>query len=157
AADLGYAYALQGRMAEGRALLEEGINESIRTGALLGQAYRVVWLSEVCRLVGHYEEAWQHARQALALARQHKERANEAIALHQLGVVQAHAAPPDAEQAEAYYWQALTRAEELGMRPLQAHCHLGLGTLCLTMGRHEQARTALSSAITLYRALEMTF
>src|SRR5262249_26118518 len=110
AADLGYAYVLQGRIAEGRALLEEGINESIRAGALLGQAYRVVWLSEVCRLVGHYEEAWQHARQALALARQHKERANEAIALHQLGVVQAHAVPPDAEQAEEYYQQALTRA-----------------------------------------------
>ena len=33
AAGLGYAYALQGRLAEGRALLEEAISESLRTGA----------------------------------------------------------------------------------------------------------------------------
>jgi hypothetical protein len=64
-------------------------------------AYRVAWLSEVCRLAGRGEEAWQHARQALDLARQHKERANEALALHQLGVVHAHAASPDVVQAEA--------------------------------------------------------
>jgi len=34
-AGLGYAYALQGRLAEGRALLEETISESLRTGGLL--------------------------------------------------------------------------------------------------------------------------
>ena len=43
--------------------------------------------------------------------------------------VAAHREPPEADQAEAYYLQALSLAEELGMRPLQAHCHLGLGTL----------------------------
>jgi predicted ATPase/class 3 adenylate cyclase len=156
-ADLGYAYALQGRIAEGRTLLEEGISESIRTGALLGQAHRIAWLSEVCRLMGNYEEAWQHARQALALARQHKERANEAIALHQLGVVQAHAVPPDTEQAEAHYQQALTLADELGMRPLVAHCHRGLGTLYTATGQREQARAELTAAIELYCAMDMTF
>ena len=119
----------QGRLAEGRALLEEGISESLRTGALQGQAYRVAWLSEVCRLAGHGEEAWQHARQALDLARQQKARGDEALALYQLGVVHAHADPPDVVQAEAHYQQALALAEALGMRPLQAHCHLGLGTL----------------------------
>ncbi len=157
AAGLGYAYALQGRLAEGRALLEEAISESIRTGALRGHAYRVAWLSEVCRLAGRGEEAWQHARQALDLARQHKERADEALALHQLGVVHAHADPPDAEQAEAHYQQALALAEALGMRPLQAHCHFGLGTLYTKIGRREQARAELSAAIDLYRAMEMTF
>ena len=99
----------------------------------------------------------QHARQALDLARQLKERGNEALALHQLGVVHAHASPPDAEQAEAYYQQALALAEELGMRPLQAHCHLGLGTLYNKMGRREQAHVELSAAIELYRAMEMTY
>ena len=128
-AGLGYAYALQGRLAEGRALLEEAISESIRTGALHSHSRRVAWLSEVCRLAGRGEEAWQHAHQALDLARQQKERGNEALALHQLGVVQAHADPPDAAQAEAHYQQALALAEELGMRPLLAHCHLGLGRL----------------------------
>jgi class 3 adenylate cyclase/tetratricopeptide (TPR) repeat protein len=157
AAGLGYASALQGRLAEGCALLEEAISESIRTGALHGQAHRVVWLSDVCRLAGRGEEAWQHARQALNLARQQKERGDEARALHQLGVVHAHADPPDAEQAETHYHQALALAEALGMRPLQAHCHFGLGTLYTKIGRREQARAELSSAVELYRVMEMTF
>jgi tetratricopeptide (TPR) repeat protein len=157
AAGLGYAYAPHGRLAEGRALLEEAIRESIRTGTLGHRSHWVAWLSEVCRLAGHRDEAWQHARQALDLARQQKERWGEALALHQLGVVHAHADPPDAAPAEAHYQQALALAEALGMRPLQAHCHLGLGTLYATAGRREQARTELVSAIELYRAMEMTF
>jgi hypothetical protein len=69
AAGLRYAIVLQGRVAEGLALLEEAISESLRTGGLMGQAYRVAWLSEVCRLAGRGDEAWQHARHALDLAR----------------------------------------------------------------------------------------
>jgi tetratricopeptide (TPR) repeat protein len=126
-------------------------------GAVLNQASRVTWLSEVCRLAGRGEEAWEHARQALDLARQYKERANEALAMHQLGVVQTHATPPDATQAEAHYQQALALAEELGMRPLVAHCHRGLGTLYAQLGQREQARTELSIAIEMYQSMEMTF
>jgi tetratricopeptide (TPR) repeat protein len=142
AAGLGSAYARQGRLAEGTALLEEAISES---------------LSEVCRLAGRGDEAWQHARQALDLARQLKERGSEALALHQLGTVHAHTNPPDAEQAEAHYQQALALAEALGMRPLQAHCHLGLGQLYGQAGRGEKARAALTAAIDLYCAMDMTF
>jgi tetratricopeptide (TPR) repeat protein len=156
-AGLGYATALQGRLTEGRALLEEGINESISTGALYNRSLWVTWLSEVCRLAGRGEEAWQQARQALDLARQLKERGNEALALHQLGTVLAHAAPPDVVQAEVHYRQALALAEELGMRPLQAHCHRGLGMLYATTGQREQAHAALSAAVNLYHAMEMTF
>jgi tetratricopeptide (TPR) repeat protein len=157
ASGLGYAYALQGRLAEGRALIEEAISVAIRTDALRVHALRVTRLSEVCRLAGHGEEAWQYARQALDLARQYRECANEALALHQLGVVQAHADPLDAAQAEAHYRQALTLAEELGMRPLVAHCQRGLGTLYATIGQQEQARTALSTAIEMYQSMDMTF
>ena len=59
--------------------------------------------------------------------------------------------------AATYYGRAFTLAEELGMRPLQAHCHRGLGTLYAATGQREQARTALSTAIAMYRAMEMTF
>jgi tetratricopeptide (TPR) repeat protein len=156
-AGLGYASALQGRPAAGRPLLEEAISENLHTGALQDHATRLAWLSEVCRLAGRGEEAWQHARQALDLARQQKERGSEALALHELGAVHAHADPPDAEQAEAHYRQALALAEELGMRPLVAHCHLGLGTLYAATGQREQARTELAAAIALYRAMDMTF
>jgi tetratricopeptide (TPR) repeat protein len=156
-AGLGCASTLQGRLAEGRALLEEAISEGMRTGALLNQAYRVTWLSEVCRRARCGNEAWQHASQALDLAQQLKERGHEALALHQLGVVHAHTAPPDAAQAEAHYQQALALAEDLGMRPLVAHCHYGLGRLYGQTGRGEEARAALSTAIELYRAMDMTF
>jgi tetratricopeptide (TPR) repeat protein len=157
AAGLGYTYALQGRLAEGRALLEEAINESLRTGALQGLASRVAWLSEVWRLAGRGEEAWQYAHQALDLARQQKARGNEAPALHQLGTIHAHADSPDTAQAEVHYRQALTLAEELGMRPLVAHCRLGLGMLYRKIKKREHARDELSTAIELYRAMEMTF
>jgi hypothetical protein len=43
------------------------------------------------------------------------------------------------------------------MRPLVAHCHRGLGTLYAVSGQREQARTALSTAVDMYRAMEMTF
>jgi hypothetical protein len=48
-------------------------------------------------------------------------------------------------------------AEELGMRPLVAHCHLGLGRLYGQTGRIEQAHAALTAAIDLYRAMDMIF
>jgi tetratricopeptide (TPR) repeat protein len=155
AGGLGYAYALQGRLAEGRALLEEALSEGIRIGAL--RSYTYVWLSEVYRLAGRGEEAWQHARQALDLARQQKTRGEEACALHQLGTVRAHADPPDAAQAEVDYQQALALAEALGMRPLAAHCRFGLGMLYTKINRCEQAQAELSTAIALYRSMEMSF
>ena len=43
------------------------------------------------------------------------------------------------------------------MRPLVAHCHLGLGTLSAKTGQRERACTELSTAIEMYRAMEMTF
>jgi tetratricopeptide (TPR) repeat protein len=154
-ANLGSASMLQGRLVEGRALLEEAIREGSRSGERRGWHY--AGLSEVCRLAGHGDEAWQHARQALDLAQQQKAHGDEAHALHQLGVVHAYANPSDAAQAESLYHQALALAEELGMRPLQAHCHLGLGTLYAKTSRPERACAELSAAIDLYRAMEMTF
>ena len=74
-----------------------------------------------------------------------------------LGEIAAHGDPPDVELANTHYRQALTLAEELGMRPLLAHCHLDLGTLSAKTGQWEQARAELSTAIEMYRAMEMTF
>jgi sugar phosphate isomerase/epimerase len=77
-------------------------------------------------------------------------------ALRLLGEIAAHRDPPDVDEAAAHYRQALTLAEELGMRPLQAHCHRGLGALYAKTGWQEQARAELSTAIELYRAMDMT-
>jgi tetratricopeptide (TPR) repeat protein len=157
AAGLGYAYALVGHLAEGRTLLEEALRESRRSGALHMQSRYLAWLSAVCLQADRVDEAMQHARQAFALSRQYGERGFEAIALCQLGAVHTHADPPEVAQSEARYREALTLAEALGMRPLQAHGHRGLGTLYAATGQQEQARAALSTAIAMYRAMDMAF
>ena len=108
-------------------------------------------------LAGRLEEAQALAESALALAREHQERGYHAYALRLLGEIAARRAPPECKSAEAYYRQALALAEELGMRPLLAHCHHGLGTLYLKAGRLEPARLELTAAIALYRAMDMTF
>jgi Flp pilus assembly protein TadD len=108
-------------------------------------------------LADRLEEAHTLVEQGLALARAHQERGHQAYALRLLGAIAAHRDPPEVEQAEAAYQQALALAEELSMRPLRAHGHLGLGTLYAKIGRLEQARVELSTAIELYRAMDMPF
>ena len=81
---------------------------------------------------------------------------NQAYALRLLGDIAAQRDPPERALAEAYYRAALALAKELGMRPLQAHCHRGLGTLYSRVERLEEARAALSTAIHMYRTMEMS-
>ena len=157
AGGLGEAYAWAGRLDEGLTLLKEALSVSLAMGALLAYPAHVTHLSAVDLLAGRLAEARQHVCQALDLALQQKARGDEACALHQLSAVHAHADPPDVAQAEAHYQAALALADELGMRPLQAHCYRGLGTLYATIGRRTEARTALSAAIALYRTMDMTF
>ena len=98
-------------------------------------------------------DARETATSVLARARQQKERTYEAWALRVLGDVALHADSPESEQAESHYRQALAVADELGMRPLVAHCHLGLGTLYRKVGRNEQAQAELTTAAEMYRAM----
>ena len=141
---LALAYALAGRATDALPLLGqiEG-NPVVR-----GEAYL---------LAGEVEEADRLAQQALANSRHRKMRGEEARALWLLGEIAMRRDPPDVAQAEAHYQQALALAEELGMRPLQAHCHHGLGRLYHQTGCAEPARVALATAIGLYRAMDMTF
>jgi tetratricopeptide (TPR) repeat protein len=105
---------------------------------------------------GHLEEAHALAERALALARAHQERGSQAYALRLLGEIAGRRQPPGNDQARAYYYQAFALAEELGMRPLVAHCHRDLGTLYAKTAQREQAREELTTAIELYRAMDMT-
>ena len=79
-------------------------------------------------LAGRLEEAQSLAVRALALARAHRERGNEAYALHLLGEIAARRDAPTGEHAAVHYQYALTLAKELKMRPLQVHCHRSLVT-----------------------------
>ncbi len=114
-------------------------------------------LSEACLLVGRVDEASALAGRLLDLSRTHTGRGYQAHACRLLGDVAMHREPPDVDQAAGHYRQALALAEELGLCPLQAHCHLGLGTLYTRTGQRQQAHAALSAAIDLYRAMDMTF
>jgi hypothetical protein len=80
-----------------------------------------------------------------------------AWALHLLGQAMAHGVPADIETAETHDREALTIATELGMRPLGAHCHLGLGKLYRRTGKSEHAREHLRTATTMYREMDMRF
>jgi class 3 adenylate cyclase/tetratricopeptide (TPR) repeat protein len=154
---LAYADALSGRVADAVPLARQAVDQATSIEELAEQSIRVACLGEVYLLAGHWEDALQAARHALDLARRHRERGDEAWVLRLLGEIAAHGDPPDAQKAERYYRDALGLAEELGMRPLVAHCHLGLGTLYRKIGRREQAQTELTTAAEMYRAMEMTF
>ena len=156
AAHLGHAYALSGRLPEGVALMEEALADPAATG-IGNHPLFLAYLGEAYLLAGRRNGAIAVARRALDLAHRQKERGNEAWVLRLLGEIAAHADPPHLESAQVHYAQALARAEELGMRPLVAHCHLGLGTLYRRMGDQAKAQEHLTTASAMYREMDMGF
>ena len=153
AAYLGSAYALAGRDGEAQSLLER----SVAIDAGLHPVLRVTLLGEAHLLAGRLVEAQRCVERALALAEVTEERGNRAWALRLLGEIAARRDPPDGAEAEARYRDALAIATELGMRPLVAHCHLGLGKLSRRTGKREQATEHLTTATTMYREMDMRF
>jgi class 3 adenylate cyclase/tetratricopeptide (TPR) repeat protein len=154
---LGEVYGLEGRFADGLALLEKAYSSALQRHALYFVPHRARQLSTVYRLSGRVPEAWPFARQALDHARQQKMRGREVPALIELGALHAEANPPDGQRSEAHYREALTLAAELGMRPLIADCHLGLGKLYRRTGKLQEARKYLATATTMYRGMDMRF
>jgi class 3 adenylate cyclase/tetratricopeptide (TPR) repeat protein len=157
AASLGAAYTLAGRVADAVPLLTQAMEQTIATETVVYQALCHLSLGEAQMLASHLEEAQALAEHALALARERQEQSRQAYALRLLGEIAARREPPESDQAGDYYRQALVLGEELGMRPLVAHCHLGLGKLYATIGRRAEARAELSASIELYRVMDMTF
>ena len=157
AAALGAAYLLSGRVADAVALLTPVMEQTRATDMTVFQALCHLPLGEAQLLAGRLEEAQAHAEQALACTRAHQELGNQAYALRLLGEIAARREPPESEQAAVHYREALALADALGMRPLQAHCHRGLGTLYAATGQQGQARTALTTAIEMYQSMDMTF
>ena len=152
---LGAAYNLAGRSAEAMLLLAPALEQAMASEVVASQATCSLTLGEAQMMEGLLDEAQVLAEGALSLARMRHERGIEAYALYLYGELAVRREPPDCALAADHYQQALVLAEELGMRPLQAHCHCGLGTLYRRTGRGAQARAALAIAITLYRAMDM--
>jgi hypothetical protein len=154
---LGRAYALSGRTEEGLSLLEEGIRQAQVTRFMFGQALRLAWQAEAYSKVGRMAAADDQAGRALELARKHGERGHEAWALFTIGAIAAHREPVQMEAAETSYRAAHALAYDLAMRPLVAHCHLGLGKLYRRTADRAKADEHLTTATTMYREMDMGF
>jgi tetratricopeptide (TPR) repeat protein len=155
AADLGLAYALAGRIDDALPVLEFALTEAATTGLRLTYARQHAQVGEAYLLAGRRDEAARLAAIALEAARAQKQRGQEAAALRlsadiALGVL-------DGERAEAGYRHALALASEIGLRPLAAHCHVGLGTLRRHTGNRQEAERHLDAAAALYREMGMRF
>jgi tetratricopeptide (TPR) repeat protein len=156
AGPLGYALAMTGRVPEGIALLRDAVAQ-----ARSRRTYETRWMAHLCEahlLGGQLAEAREFAERALALALQRAERGVEARVRCLLGAIEAQAPRQgDRPRAEDHYTAATALAEELGMRPLVADCHLGLGRLYRRTGRRDQAREHLTTATAMYREMGMTY
>jgi len=157
AAALGAAYTLSGRVADAVPLLMQAMDQTTASERVGDEALCRLPLGEAHLVAGRPAEAHALAEGVRAHAHAHQERGHEAYALRLLGAIAARREPPEHDQAHDYYCQALALAEELGMRPLQAHCHLGLGKLYSELGRQDDACIELQTAIALYRAMDMAF
>jgi hypothetical protein len=127
---------------EGLALLLQALHTREALGTEGTGFYYSLFLAHLGHayvLASRMEDARASAGRALTVARERGGRGDEAHALHLLGEIAAHGDPLDAETAEGRYRQAFALATELGMRPLVAHCHLGLGKLYRRTGKQKQA------------------
>ena len=112
-------------------------------------------LGRACLLLGRLDEAGHLGDRAVQSSRHQPGYADHA--LHLLADITTHPDRFDADSGEAHYRKALSIAGQLGMRPLVAHCHLGLGKLYRRTGKREQAREHMTTATTMYREMGMTY
>jgi class 3 adenylate cyclase/tetratricopeptide (TPR) repeat protein len=156
-ASLGHVYAWSGRLGEGVSWLQQAMTAYESAGIGLFHSSSVVQLGEAYRLADQVENARACTDRAVRLARERGERGSEAWALRLLGEVASHQGHPDVAAAEAHYGAALALASELGMRPLVAHCHLGLGKLYRLTGKGAEEREHRTAATMMFREMHMRF
>jgi DNA-binding SARP family transcriptional activator len=157
ASTLGAAYLLTGRVPEARGLLEEALDRTIAGELMHQRALILVWLGEAALALGHLSEAEQTANQALRLSRDNDEGGHETWALRLLGEIRSRVIPPDSATSADYYGQALALARTLEMRPVVAHCLLGLGVLSCSVTPNDRGRAHLDAAIAMFHEMGMGF
>ena len=157
ASGLGSAYALSGRLSEAVPLLKQAVEVASSMKVMVSRSLLVGLLSEAYLLAGRMDDAVELAGRALDLSREQKERGWEAWTLRLLGEIASHRDPPEVGNADDSYRHAMALADELGMRPLLAHCHLGLGKLYRRTGKRQEAQEHLITATTMYREMDMRF
>ena len=156
ACDLGQAYALSGRAAEGVALLEETAGQSADMRLMPTHAWNVTMLAEAYLLAGRRDDAARDVQRGLAMARAHKQRWLEAEGLRILGEILASAEHPDPAAARSDFEEAARIARDLSLRPLLGRCLLASGRLARRAG-DGAAREHLSQAAALFSETGMRF
>jgi hypothetical protein len=149
AAHLGLAHAMAGRHAEARPLLREAVETAARGW---DQSLQLVMLGEGHLRAGELSEAAAVAARAVGRAVDRGERGSEAWARRLVGEI---AVERGDAAGEGQFRAAMVLAERLGMAPLVAHCHLGLGRLYLRTGEPRLARDHLDTAATMYGRMGM--
>jgi tetratricopeptide (TPR) repeat protein len=155
-ASTGHVYALSGRVEDGVAWLERALAAYEALKMVHLHSIALAQLAESYLSAGRVDSARARADQAVALTRERGERGYEAWALRAAGDAAAHGEARD-PAAEAHYAASLALASELDMRPLAAHCHLGLGKLHRDSGRRARAREHVALATAMYREMVMPF
>jgi class 3 adenylate cyclase/tetratricopeptide (TPR) repeat protein len=150
----GRALTLAGRAAEAVKLLQDPLVVSTGRNAFTRQR-DLFYLGDAYLGVGGVDDARRTGEQVLELARISGQRGLEARALRLLGDVAA--ASEDEQGADKTYRHGLSLAATLDMRPLIAHCHLGLGKLYRRTGKREPAHDHLTTATTMYREMGMPY
>jgi tetratricopeptide (TPR) repeat protein len=150
-AQLGEESEAQSRLREG----EQLIARYAASGVVGYRGWAIHSLGRACLLLGRLDEAQDLGERAIESVPEHT--GVVAHSQHLLGDIAAHPERFDAERGEAHYRQALDLAEPRRMRPLVAHCHLGLVKLYWRTGNREQARDHLTIATTMYREMDMRF
>jgi tetratricopeptide (TPR) repeat protein len=153
---LGHAYALSGRLDDALMLLGRSVDRAAAS-MKYDHALALAFLGHAHLQRRGIAPALEHARHALEVAREQRERGHQAYALKLLGDIVSAPDEPDEQLALGHYHQARALADGLGMRPLAAHCHLGLGTLLRRTGKPGAAREHLATAATMYREMGMTY
>jgi tetratricopeptide (TPR) repeat protein len=151
---LGYVHALSGRRSEGIELLEQATSAGEAIGFKMFLIPTIIRLGEAQLLAGSPEKSFELAGRALTLARADGQRGHEAWALRLLGEIEAQASH---NAGEGHYREALALATERGLRPLIAHCHLGLGKLARRAGQPSKAREEFAAATTMWREMDVRF
>jgi tetratricopeptide (TPR) repeat protein len=153
----GHAQSLSGHPDDALSIAGEAVKPQKVSFSIVPSAYPLTALAEAYRLKGDTKKAIQNAEEALSIFRQNGERGFGAWALYYMAKIQSDGGPEQIDQTLQSYRQAKDQATELGMRPLLAHCHLGLGEAYVKTGLSEEARSELVTAIELYRSMDMSF
>ena len=112
-------------------------------------------LADAYSLTGQDARARETIERALEISRNAGYRALEARALYFSGKIIARG--PESAAAQQAYQAAFAIALKLGMRPLAADCHFGMGQSHQRVGRLAEARAEFSRATGLYRKMGMQF